>query len=299
MKRAIAGLLGGLLLLASFGCAEPLDEAYVQSILEWREKRAESLTRPDGWTSLVALHWLEEGENSFGSGPENALVLPAGSTAERAGIFDYDGTTVSVKLDDGVEGAIGDAAVTEQLLAPDTAPGGPDQLEIGRLTFSVIERGGRHGIRVKDPESPARLEFAGIDNFPISADFRLKARLVRADEPRELSLPTVVQTQADFLVLGEVEFSVGRESLRLQALVSELEDEELFIIFKDETSGKETYGAGRYLVAPLLANDRVELDFNRAYNPPCAFTPFATCPLPPRENHLTVSVTAGEKDYHR
>jgi len=299
MKRAIAGLLGGLLLLASFGCAEPLEEAYEQSILEWREGRAESLTRPDGWTSLVALYWLEEGENSFGAGSENALVLPEGSTAERAGIFGYDGTTVNLTLAEGVEGAIGGLPAIAQSLAPDTTTGGPDLLEIGRLTFSVIDRGGRHAIRIKDPQSPARRDFAGIDYFPISPEFRIEARLARADEPRELSLPTVVQTQADFLVLGEVEFSLRGESLRLQALVSDPEDDELFIIFKDATSGKETYGAGRYLVAPLLAGDRVELDFNRSYNPPCAFTPFATCPLPPRENHLPVEVTAGEKDYHR
>jgi len=167
---------------------------------------------------------------------------------------------------------------------------------LGRLRILVIERGGRPAVRVKDPEHPARERFSGIDYYPIRPEFRVRARLRPFDEPKPIEVATVVDIGARFLVPGRLEFELDGIALSLEPLISEPSDTELFIIFKDSTSGEETYGAGRYLYATLEGRDAV-VDFNKAYNPPCVFTAFATCPLPPPQNRLDVPIRAGERRY--
>jgi hypothetical protein len=174
--------------------------------------------------------------------------------------------------------------------------GDPDVVELGRLRMHLIRRGDRIGLRVKDPQSPTRTGFRGLDYYPIDPEFRVVARFAPHPRPEPVEVPTVAGTTAEMLIPGRLIFELDGQSLSLDPLVESPEERELFLIFRDETSGRETYGAGRYLYA-TLEDGRAVVDFNRAYNPPCAFSPYATCPLPPRSNRLSVAIRAGEKAY--
>lgn len=283
-----------------------VSDDYAQEIGSWREERRESLLSEDGWFSLVGLHWLEPGASTFGSGEDEDLVFPAG-TPERIGTFHLDGDRVTVEpaagsalrhVVDG-EGEAGRASeeVTETIpLAPDVT-GEPTLLELGTLSFYVIERGGRYGIRVKDSASPALAAFQGLEYFPVDPAWRVEARLEPA-EGATVRVPNVLGQVADLRAPGAVAFrSPGGEELRLTPMQEEPGDD-LFFVFGDATNGHGTYGGGRFLYAEAPDEEgRVVLDFNRAYNPPCAFTPYATCPLPPDVNELAIPVEAGEKSY--
>jgi len=167
-------------------------------------------------------------------------------------------------------------------------------VRVGRLTFYVISRGDRLGVRVKDPEGPARTGFTGLEHFPVDPRFRVRARLEAYPEPREVEIPTAVGTEETMLAPGRLHFELGGRQLSLAPFVESAEDDRYFIVFSDATSGETTYGAGRFLSADAARDGATTLDFNRAYSPPCAFTPHATCPLPPSGNRLQVAVTAGE-----
>ena len=266
---------------------------YVEEIQQYRESRETRLRGEYGWLSLVGLFWLERGENPFGTDPAHPIVFPEGSSPATAGSFYYDGETVRLRAAPGSRITVDDEPVTDRKLQTD-ADGSPDRLRLGRLEFYVLARGGRHGVRVKDPESPSRLEFVGLEFFPVDPDARVHATFKPIDRPREIEVPTVTGTPAKMFAPGMLEFSLGSDELSLMPLVDAATDRDLFIIFRDPTNGHETYGAGRYLSAEL-GEDGAILDFNRAYNPPCAFTPFATCPLAPRENRLGTRVEAGER----
>ncbi len=181
------------------------------------------------------------------------------------------------------------------MLADDSS-GEPDVVQVGRLRFHILARSGQHGVRIKDPESPARVSFTGIDYYPTDLRYRKVGRFHPYDEPRQRQVPTVVGIDAPMFIPGEVEIEFDGESYRLLPLVSDPTNTHFFFILRDETSGRGSYGAGRYLYGDL-EDGRVVVDFNRAYNPPCAFTPYATCPLPPPENRLPVAIEAGERDY--
>ena len=275
--------------------AEGMVESHLAAIESWRADREQRLRSEDGWLSLIGLHWLEHGETRFGSEPSNPIVLPADAAPPVAGSFHYDGEVVRVVAPLEVGLLLNDELVTEAVLNDDAAEN-LDPLRLGRLTMFVIRREDRHAIRVKDPESATQKEFRGLEYFPIDAGYKMTGQLRPYEQTREMAVPTVLGTPATMLSKGRVEFSLGGETRSLEALVSESSPGELFLIFRDETTGKETYGAGRYLYA-AFQGDEVDLDFNRAYNPPCAFTPYATCPLPPRGNNLQVRVEAGEKSY--
>jgi uncharacterized protein len=292
--------------------AAPVPEGYEEEIESWRAERAEGLRSEDGWLSLVGLHWLEEGENTFGSGEENDLVFPDG-TPERIGTVTLADGEVTVRAEEGTGLAIAPPATEEGepssgpadpiepgetvALAPDVT-GEPTVLALGSLSFYVIERGGRHGLRVKDPEGPARRNFVGLDFYETDPSWRVEARLERRDD-MTVAIPNVLGQVEDVRAPGVLVFrSPGGEELRLTPM-QEAEGEDLFVVFGDATNGQGTYGGGRFLYAdpPEAGSDTVTLDFNRSYNPPCAFTPYATCPLPPDENKLGVAVEAGEKSY--
>jgi uncharacterized protein (DUF1684 family) len=279
------------------GCRAPAPSEraaeYSKEIEEHRADREERLRSEEGWLTLVGLFWLQHGENAFGSDPGNAIVLPQGSAPGRAGSFVYDGTRVLLVAEPGAGVTLDGQPVTRKELQDDTAES-PDRLRLGRIRLHVIQRDGSHAIRAKDPESPVRTRFKGLDYFPIDPGYRIVGRFEPYADPREIRVPTVVGTAADMLVPGVVEFSVGGTPLTLHPLVGEPSETEFFFVFKDLTSGRETYAAGRYLYADL-EDGQVVLDFNKAYNPPCVFTPFATCPLPPKENRLGLRIEAGEK----
>jgi hypothetical protein len=264
------------------------------STREWHEKRLRNLTSEDGWLTLVGLDWLEEGEQSAGSAPDSQLVFPP-HTPAKLGTFLRKGTTVSLQPAPGVALTLKGQPFKGGVLRSD-AEGEPDVLKLGSVSFFVIRRGEKLGVRIKDAEAPTRKAFHGIPTYPASAAWRIEARFEPAEKPRTLKVPNVLGVEEEMQSPGTLVFTVGGKEHRLTPVVEE-GAKQLFIIFGDETNRDETYGAGRFLYADLPQDGRVVLDFNRAYNPPCAFTRFATCPLPPRGNRLAVRVEAGEKRY--
>lgn len=293
---ALAALV--VIAVACTEAPEPLDPAYAAEVGAWRTQRLERLTSDDGWLTLTGLYWLEPGENRFGSAADGAVVLPDESVPEIAGmlVVAADGTVVAFG-EEGAGVAVNGQPLTNALLATD-AQGAPDTVTAGRISFYVIDREGRLAARVKDPEAMTRLTFAGIDNFDIDPAYRVQARFEPYAEPRRVAIPTVLGQDTSMLATGILRFSIKGVELVLEPYVDSPDDDSLFLIFRDETSGVTTYGAGRFLSADSPGGDGTTvLDFNLAYNPPCAFTPYATCPLPPPQNALSIAIEAGEK-YH-
>jgi uncharacterized protein (DUF1684 family) len=272
-------------------------EEYVREIQEWRGRRVERLRSETGWLTVVGLVWLEPGENRFGTGEDNRIVLPEGTAPEAAGSFFLEEEAVRVRAEEGVTLTLDDQAVTEQAIRTDHHEDGPDVLRLGDLSLYIIERSGRFGVRIKDPNHAARREFQGLDYYPIDPAYRMRLELVPYDPPKEVSVPNVLGTPVPMLAPGYVEFQRDGKTWKLTPVVGDPSQTSLFFIFGDLTNGAETYGAGRFLYGDLGEDGVVDLDFNKAYNPPCVFTPFATCPLPPKDNRLTLRIEAGEKKY--
>jgi uncharacterized protein (DUF1684 family) len=268
--------------------------AYTDEVEQWKAKRLASLKGEDGWLSLVGLHWLKEGENRLGSDPSSDVPLLEGKAPRVAGSIFLSGgaTRIEARPDSGItsEGK----PVTSLDLQPDTS-GKPTVLKLGTLTFHVIKRGERLGVRVKDSASPERTNFRGLEYFPVDERWRVEARLEPHNPPKSIPITNVLGMEEDTPSPGTLVFDLNGQTYRLDAL-TEGGEEQFFVIFADQTSGKETYGAGRYLYAgPPDSQGRLLIDFNKAYSPPCAFTKYATCPLPPEQNKLPIRVEAGEK----
>lgn len=281
------GLVAAALLLA---LPAPTD-GYAEQIEAWRKGREERLKADGGWLTVEGLYWLKPGSSSFGSDKASTIVLPA-SVAPRAGSILFANGETRFRLEPGVVGTLGGRAVTEGVLRPDTG----DVLALGPVTLQAIERAGEHAIRMKDMQSARRRDFKGLRWFPVRPELRVTARFTPYTPARTLDIPNVTGQVNHLPCPGYVEFVVGGRTLRLEPVLEEPEASELFFIFRDETAPRETYGAGRFLYAALPEDGRVVLDFNKAYSPPCAFTPYATCPLPPRQNRLPVRIEAGELD---
>ncbi|HET6628467.1 MAG TPA: DUF1684 domain-containing protein [Woeseiaceae bacterium] len=290
------GLVVLVLLLNACEKPAPVDPAAHRAAVEtWRSERLESLTRPDGWLSLVGLLWLEPGEQSLGRGPAADLRLDNANLPPVAGAFRVAGGVVSFAAAPGVPVQHGDRPVTSLTLAPDTS-GEPTVLRIGTLEFYVIDRDGRLGVRLKDSEAPARADFQGLEYFPIDSDWRVTAELVPYEPAKRIPILNVLGMQVEMTSPGALVFELQGKEYRLDPVLEE-GTTDWFVMLADETSGHETYGAGRYLYVTPPRDGRTVIDFNKAYNPPCAFSNFATCPLPPPQNRLPLSITAGEKAY--
>jgi uncharacterized protein (DUF1684 family) len=279
--------------LAALSASAAEDTGYVQSIEAYRRDREQRLRGNDGWLTLVGLFWLESGKTAFGADRTLPIALPAGPP--KAGTLELAGDTVRLRAEPGVALSVGGKAVTDRVLADDAA-GKPDIVELDRLRFHVIRRGDRFGVRVKDPQAPTRKNFRGLTYYPVDPAWRVVARFERYESPRPVEVATVAGVVEKMTIPGKLTFELGGANRTLEPLLERPYDTELFLIFRDTTSGSETYGAGRYLYATVEGSTAV-IDFNRAYNPPCAFTPYATCPLPPRGNRLDVPIRAGEKRY--
>ena len=293
-RRAVPAAAAVLVALAAAALA---DDAYRDQIRKWREERETRLLAPDGWLSVAGLFWLREGPNRFGSDPASDIVLPPGSAAARAGTFELRERQTTVRLEPGVSGRIATRPVVPPTVLRSDAGGKPDVLEMGRLSLYVIERGGQFAIRLKDRDAAARRGFTGLRWFEISESYRVEARWVQYPELKPVRLPNVLGKVESMPSPGYAEFTLNGATLRLDGVLEEPQAEELFFILKDKTSGNETYGGGRFLYASLPKGGKVVLDFNKAYNPPCAFTPYATCPLPPKQNWLPARIEAGERTY--
>jgi len=267
---------------------------YEEEILRWRQKKEDDLRAEDGWLTLIGLFWLEPGHNRFGAAPDSPIALPASKAPNVAGSFELVGDTVRLHVADGAPVLVNGRPDGVAPLRAD-ADGEPDLVTLGDLTMFVIRRGDRFAIRARDRNHPARAEFPGRHWFPIDESYSVTARFVPHATPTTFSIQTVLGTVEGRESPGRLFFTLGGQERSLDALV---EGEKLFIIFRDQTSGETTYPAGRYLKSAMPRDGVVPLDFNRAYSPPCAFTDFATCPLPRKENQLPVRIEAGELAYH-
>ena len=281
--------LAAFLLLCLSAAAQ---DAYRTSVDAWHADRVARLAAEDGWLSLIGRDWLRPGENTLGSAPGSTVLLPAWAAPAKAGLLTLEGTTVRFRPapDSGL--LLNGKPAVEADLKSD-AEGQPDVLQAGRVKLYVIRRGDRFGIRLKDSENPARKAFHGVPRYPVDPSWRVEADFTPYATPQTRAIPTVLGTSEPMTAPGLLTFKVNGHEVTLEPMV---EDSELFLIFKDGTSTKGTYPAGRFLYADLPKNGKVILDFNRAINPPCAFTIFATCPLPPKQNQLGIDIRAGEKD---
>lgn len=268
-----------------------IDPAYQMSVDKWKADMAEDLKQ--NWLPLAGLFWLKPGENTFGTDAANMLVLPPNSAPAKGGKFVLRGKDVSVVFASSEAATINGKPATTAKLDSDRT-GHPSEIELGTLRMHVIERGDRVGIRVKDLDSPAVKNYRGGEFFPLNPMYKITAAWFPSDGKKTVDVPNVLGDIAPTPVAGEARFKINGQDITLQALGGDPK-EGLFFIFKDLTSKTDTYPPGRFLQTDAVTNGTVVLDFNEAYNPPCAVTPYATCPLPPKENQLTVAIPAGEK----
>ncbi|MDQ2947557.1 MAG: DUF1684 domain-containing protein [Acidobacteriota bacterium] len=264
------------------------NSTFDQEIKDWRLARESKLKADDGWLTVAGLFWLHEGENTAGSDPSSSIALPRGPA--HLGVFEDRGGRVTFHAAPGVD------VKAPVVLRADTEDGGPDLIQTGDFTMFVIHRGARDAIRLKDKQSEFRKGFTGLHWYPPKEDYRIAAKWVPHPEPKQMAVPNILGETEQQPSPGYAVFKLHGQEYQLHPV---LEDNQLFFIFKDQTSGKGTYPSGRFLYADLAANGQVVLDFNKAYNPPCAFTPYATCPLPPAQNRLTARIEAGELNYGR
>jgi len=273
---------------ASSSIAAP-DAAYVQSFEKWKAEQVADLK--ENWLPLVGLYWLKPGANSFGTDAGNVLVFPKGPA--HAGDFNLAGKDVTIKLLPDAHAKIAGKELTEAKLDPDVS-GHPTTVEMGSLRFHVIVRGERAGVRLKDTESASVRNFHGMVFYPLDMNYRMTATWIASDGKKTIDVPNVLGDVRPVPVAGVAVFKINGQETRLTALGGDA-SKGLSFVFNDLTAKTDTYPGGRFLDTEPVANGTVILDFNRAYNPPCAVTPYATCPLAPKENRLSVAIPAGEK----
>jgi uncharacterized protein (DUF1684 family) len=270
------------------------EKAYVESIMQWQEQRLKRLKDKDSWLTLAGLYWLEEGENSFGSDPDNDIVFPEKAQAH-SGFLLLEDSIVTLRVAGGVEITYKDSAVTKMVLQDDHSEN-TTRLQQGDLAWYIIKRGARYGIRLRDHKHPRLNELDHIPSYPIQTDYVVEATLEPFNEPRMMTVATPLEGYTeDYECPGILKFSIHGKDLELYPFAS---GKGYFLVIADETTGLDTYGAGRFMYTMPDSSGRIILDFNKAYNPPCAFSPYATCPMPPRENFLPASIEAGEKSVH-
>jgi uncharacterized protein (DUF1684 family) len=294
-----AAILGSALFALPLVADQPVGslqqaENHRQTIEAWRASRHERLVKPDGWLTLVGLEWLKDGENRVGSAADNDIQL-TGGPAHWGSVFLHNDVLRFVSSDVDKVSINGEYLREAELVAD--SKGKPTLVTGGTLSFSAIFRGS-FALRVKDAQAKALLHFKGVDNYPIDESWRINGRFIRAEEGASIEITNVLGQISESPVFGTFEFDMDGKTHSLLGLGDE-DSEDLWFIFADRTSGHGTYGAGRFLYSDAMPeNGRLTVDFNKAYNPPCAFNPYSTCPLPLQRNRMNVLVTAGEKDFH-
>ena len=289
MTRIAVSCAVAILILLSVGLAA---QDYVAETESWRAEREARLTADDGWLTVAGLFFLTEGDNSFGSSPVNDIVIRTGP--ERAGIVTLDDGRITVRAAAGTTLSVDGQDVVSARLWPFEGNDRPT-ITVGPLSLFAHYSGERLAIRMRDRDSDILRQFRGLQWFPVDDRYRVRGRYVPHDEPVTITLPNILGDVEVFQSSGSVALRVGGRALRMMAIDS---GDRLWFIFRDMTSGTETYPAARFLYADAPANGVTVVDFNRAYNPPCAFNPYTTCPLPPPENRLPIRIEAGEMDYH-
>jgi len=293
-------LLVGLGLAGCVAAVQATGNDELDRVQQWRTARVAELTSADGWLTLVGLLWLDQGENSFGSAAGNHLVLTHPGLPSVAGAFVRDGQNVRFTAAPG-SGITHDGQPVSTVQMISDMQGEPTVLASGSLRFFIIERAGKLGVRVRDLDSPRRRNFQPIEYFPVNADWALTARFEPYTPHRSIPIVNILGLQQNMDSPGAIVFSKDGHEWRLDTILESPNDDSLFVMLADGTSGKESYGGGRFLRVPLPKRTSggyaTRVDFNQAYNPPCAFNDFATCPLPPFQNRLTLRIESGEKSY--
>ncbi len=266
---------------------------YVDELLDQRQKRKEQLLAERGWLTVAGLFWLQPGKNALGAASHNTVILTAADMPAHAGTLEVINGQIRLRTAPGITMLHNGQSITELLMQHDMS-GQADYVTLGTVTFMILKRGSRYGVRLFDSASPARQRFAGLQWYPIDPTWRVTAQFETHDPPRVLAIDNVLGDTVESLNPGVVTFTLAGHECRLEA---EGRGNKLFFNFRDLTNRDTTYGAGRFLYTDVAINGKVTLDFNQATNPYCAYTPYATCPLPPPQNRLPLRVEAGEMRY--
>jgi uncharacterized protein (DUF1684 family) len=292
MKKRVGILLAIVLVLVTSARSQT---DYVKAIEKWRSDEEADLKKETGWLTVAGLFWLKEGINTVGAGPDFDVRLTDSFKKGKFGEIDFKNGAAALKVEDGVESKSDDKSISTVIQLVSDEKGKPTEIRTGSQTFYLIKREDRFGIRLKDSQSKARLTFKGQHWYPIDESYKVTARFEALPEAKELKVPNVLGGFFKMKSPGVLKFTLKGKECSLQPVAEE--DGSLFIIFSDGSNRNETYTAGRFLHAEKPVGGEAVLDFNKAENPPCAFTPFATCPLPPPGNRLDLEIKAGEKRY--
>lgn len=289
-----------LAFLGLFACGQEQDielseEDHLEEINEWHQGQMDFLRSDEGWLNLIGLHWLEEGVNTFGSDGVD-IKIHEGQFPNEIGTFFLENS--SVYFSPSVDGVLLEGEeLKERALVFDLMEGIDGHMKYKSLYWNIIKRGDSFGIRLRDLNAQEVQEFDGVERYPVDMKWRVKANFVPYDPIKEVMITNVVGQVSPNASAGYVEFEIEGKKYQIDALANP-DDIELFLMFADNTSGDETYGGGRYMYVDRdFSNNEIILDFNKAYNPPCVYTAYATCPLPPRQNVLDLAITAGQKNY--
>ena len=295
MRRVCSFAQAATLAATSLALADP---AYLAGLAKWRQDRETELKSDNSWLTVAGLFFLNDGKNSFGSGPLNDIVLPEPAPAD-GGVLEFDGKKVMLRANRAL--TVNGSQVETMELRPAAEGKPPDTVTMGTLSFFVHKSGDRFAIRLRDRNSDIRRNFTGLRWFAPNEAYKVTGRFEPYATPKPVRVPNILGDLEPYTAPGVVAFTLNREPLKLEVYDSGSgENRRFFIVFRDLTSGKETYASARFLYADRPnAKGEVVLDFNKAYNPPCAFNPFTTCPLPSEQNRLRVRVEAGELDYHK
>jgi uncharacterized protein (DUF1684 family) len=303
----VLGTMGPLLALAAAhgepaATANRANSKEMQDEAAWRAQRAKGLSAPDGWLTLVGLEWLKPGKNTVGLAADNSVRLK-GHAPEHLGVIEVDGGQLKLLIPQGGFSKSllldGQPAREGQLQSDD---GKPSVLSTENLTLVVLHRGDQFALRIKDSESPTRTGFRGLHWYPAEAKYRLTAKWIPFVPAHTEKIPTIIGTTLDMPAPGLAEFTLDGKTVQIEPVLEDPGAKELFFILRDATSRTTTYQSARFLYAAfpdhgLDQPGTITLDFNRLQNPPCAYTPYATCPLPPYINRLAISIPAGEQRY--
>jgi uncharacterized protein len=273
------------------------EKSYNDSIRKWRQDYAQKLMSPEGWLAISGLFWLEQGENRFGTHPSNRIILPPHSAAEFSGIFTLRDRAITLQAAEGVLMTINDQPITSMQVMTDSF-GSSDWIVLNDLKILVIQRGARYGVRIYDKNHPQLKQSVMLRWFPIQHDYCIEADYIPFEQPKTMSIVNVLGDFEEMESPGYAEFTLQGQVCRLHPVPVE-ESDRLWFLFQDASSSDATYPGGRFLTTDAPDNGHITLDFNKAHNPPCAYTDFATCPIPPRINRLLVRISAGESRYPR
>ncbi len=282
--------MNAILLMLALSCSDATN-AFETAEKAWRAERNANMKLETSWFAVIELYWLKEGQNTFGSEPGRDLVLPRHATVNEAGSFFLESGKLRYVMARGQRAVIDGKTANEGTLEQGQT------LSHNHLRISLIERGGKLALRVRDLRTPNYTSFTGLNFFELDQTFVVEAQFVPFETPRKIAIDTVINVPTEMIAPGELRFTIQGQAMTLLATLEGAEDENFFIMFKDKTSGDSTYGAGRFMSVPRPVDGKTTINFNRATTPPCNYTDFATCPIPPKENHLPIAIEAGEKKY--